>query len=251
MDTRPDGGTWLQAVVLAGGLGTRMMPHTATVPKVLLPVAGRPFIWWLLERIRSCGFDEALLCIGHMGELVRDEVGDGASIGIQVRYAEDGERLLGTAGALRNAVSLLSPTFLVTYGDSYLPFDYTSPLVDLAAHSQALGTMAVFENNGRFDQSNTRLNGELVSAYEKRPRGAAHEPDFAFIDYGATALRREVILALPEGEPFGLDAVQHQLAKNGRLRAVRAYNRFFEIGSPTGLADLERELSSQRVQGPR
>jgi NDP-sugar pyrophosphorylase family protein len=227
-----------------------MLPYTATVPKVLLPVAGRPFVWWLLERLRSCGFDEVVLCIGHMGELVRDEVGDGTTAGLEVRYAEDGERLLGTAGALRRAASLLSPMFLVTYGDSYLPFDYKEPLADLARHPDALGTMAVFENHGLFDQSNTKLAGEHVAAYEKRPRGAPHDPDFAYIDYGATALRREVILDLPEGQPFGLDAVQHKLASQGTLRAVQARERFFEIGSPLGMADLEREIASHRIQGP-
>jgi MurNAc alpha-1-phosphate uridylyltransferase len=231
-----------QVVILAGGLGTRMLPRTERMPKILLPVAGRPFGAWLLERLAAAGFAEALLAIGHLGGEVQRAIGDGSAFGLRVRYAEDGERLLGTAGALRRALPALAPTFLVTYGDSYLPFDYMAPLRDLRAHPEASGTMAVFRNEDRFDRSNTAVSGDLVVRYEKRARDAAPDPDLAYIDYGATALRREVIAALPEGEVRGLDAIQRTLAETGRLRACRAERRFFEIGSAEGLADLEARL---------
>ena len=133
-----------QAVILAGGLGTRMLPRTERVPKILLPVAGRPFAAWLLERLAAAGFTEALLCVAHLGDAVRSEVGDGRAYGIRVRYADEGPTLLGTAGALRRALPDLAESFLVTYGDSFLPFDYAAPLEDLAAHAEAAGTMAVF-----------------------------------------------------------------------------------------------------------
>jgi N-acetyl-alpha-D-muramate 1-phosphate uridylyltransferase len=226
-----------QAVVLAGGLGTRMLPRTERVPKFVLPVAGRPFASWVLERLATCGFDEVVICIGHLGEEIRQVVGDGRAWGIDVRYADEGPTLLGTAGALRRAVALLEPAFLVTYGDSYLPFDYRAPLADLCAHPEALGTMAVFANQGRWDASNTAVEGERVVRYEKGNKTMDH------IDYGAIALRREVIAELPEGRPLGLDVVQARLADAGRLRAHVATERFYEIGSSTGLADLEALLS--------
>jgi NDP-sugar pyrophosphorylase family protein len=232
-----------QVAILAGGLGTRMLPRTERVPKILLPVAGRPFAAWLLERLASCGLTEIVLCIGHLGAEVRGALGDGAAFGVRLAYVEDGERLLGTAGALRKAAGLLDETFLVTYGDSYLPFDYRAPLADLRAHPEALGTMAVFKNDDLLDRSNTEVRGEMVARYEKRPRGAPRDPSLDHIDYGATALRREVILALPEGEPRDLAEVQRSLAAEGRLRASIASRRFYEIGSPEGIADLEAHLS--------
>jgi MurNAc alpha-1-phosphate uridylyltransferase len=238
-----------QAVVLAGGLGTRMFPRTERLPKILLPVAGRPFAAWLLERLASSGIEEVLLCIGHLGAEVRRALGDGGAFGVRLSYAEDGDRLLGTAGALRRALPALDPSFVVTYGDSYLPFDYAAPLRDLRAHAGdggALGTMAVFENDDRFDRSNTQVAGDLVVRYEKRPRDAPRDPSVRHIDYGATALRREVIAALPEGEEIGLDAVQRALASQGLLRALPVSTRFFEVGSEEGLADLEAELRSPR-----
>jgi NDP-sugar pyrophosphorylase family protein len=229
-------------VVVAGGLATRMLPRTAEVPKLLLEIAGRPFAAWLLERLAACGYGEAVLCIGHLGEAIRAYVGDGSAFGLRVRYADEGARRLGTAGAIRGALAMLEETFLVTYGDSYLPFDYDAPLCDLRAHPEALGTMAVYRNDDRLDASNTEIRGERVVRYQKRAPGAPREPALAYIDYGATALRREVIEALPEGVPHGLDAVQSSLAASGRLRALVAAERFFEIGSEQGLLDLEAKL---------
>lgn len=231
-----------QAVVLAGGLGTRMLPRTESVPKFLLDVAGRPFGARLLERLARCGYGEAVLCIGHLGGAIRSAIGDGAALGIAVRYADEGEVLLGTAGALRRALGLLEPAFLVTYGDSYLPFDYAGPLDDLLGHPEALGTMAVFENRDALDASNAAVEGELVVRYRKRRRGDPPEPGLSFIDYGATALRREVVEALPEGARVGLDELQRDLAAAKKLRAYVARERFFEIGSEEGLADLERAI---------
>src|SRR5437868_10444389 len=97
----------MQAVVLAGGLATRMRPMTLTIPKSMLEVAGRPFVDWQLEKLAACGFDEAILCIAHLGEQIRAHVGNGARFGLRVRYSEEGEKLLGTGGALRMALERL------------------------------------------------------------------------------------------------------------------------------------------------
>jgi MurNAc alpha-1-phosphate uridylyltransferase len=232
----------MQAVVLAGGLATRMRPRTLTIPKSMLEVAGRPFVDWQLEKLAACGFEDVVLCVAFLAEQVRDHVGDGARFGVKVRYADEGPTLLGTAGAIRNALGMLAPTFLVTYGDSYLPFDYAGPLRTLDANADCDGVMSIFENRGAWDQSNVRADaaGEWVVRYEKgRP-----DLHFPYIDYGALALRRDVIAALPPGEASGLDAIQTRLAREKRLRAVVARDRFFEIGSPEGLSTLDQWLAT-------
>ena len=238
-----------QLVILAGGLATRMRPRTLTTPKLLLPVAGRPFAAWLLERLAHAGYRQAVLCIAYLGEQIRDVVGDGRDFGIDVVYADEGPDLLGTAGAIRRAASVLAPRFLVTYGDSYLPFDYAAPLELLASSPDADGVMAVYKNEGRWDKSNTIVRtddqgGLWVERYEKNSNDAR----FDHIDYGATALRRETILALPEGAAWGLDRIQADLSARKRLRAYPAHARFFEIGSETGLDELDQEL---RANPPR
>jgi NDP-sugar pyrophosphorylase family protein len=231
----------MQAVVIAGGLATRMRPRTLTVPKSMLEVAGRPFVDWQLEKLRSCGYDDVVMCVAFLAEQIQDHVGDGARFGVKVRYSNEGPTLLGTAGAIRNALDLLDPTFLVTYGDSYLPFDYAEPLRILNTNADCDGVMSIFENRGAWDESNVEADaaGEWVVRYEKgRP-----DLQFPYIDYGAISLRREIIAALPPGKPSGLDAIQTALAKQKRLRAVVARDRFFEIGSPEGISTLDQWLA--------
>lgn len=223
----------MQAAVLAGGLATRMRPRTETVPKSLLEVAGRPFVEWQLERLAASGVTCVVMCVAHLGEQIRAHVGE-AFAGMRIVYAED--PLLGTAGALRAALPMLDDTFIATYGDSYLPFDYGAPLRMLDAACD--GVMAIYENADQWDASNVITDGEWVVRYEKGVR----DPAFDHIDYGATALRRSVIAALPAGERADLAAVQHDLAARHRLRACVARERFFEIGSPAGLDQLDRHL---------
>jgi N-acetyl-alpha-D-muramate 1-phosphate uridylyltransferase len=235
----------VQAVVLAGGLATRMRPRTLTVPKAMLEVAGRPFVDWQLERLAACGIRDVVMCVAFLAEQIEEHVGDGARFGVQVRYADEGEKLLGTAGAIRRAhhEHPLEPTFLVTYGDSYLPFDYAEPLRILESHGDCDGVMSAYKNEGAYDASNTQVSGDgtWILRYEK----GVKDPALDHIDYGATALRRAVIEALPLGVPHGLDAIQHDLASRKRLRACVARERFFEIGSPDGLADLDSHLRSR------
>jgi NDP-sugar pyrophosphorylase family protein len=260
----------MQAVVLAGGLATRMRPRTLTVPKSMLEVAGRPFVDWQIERLVACGIRDVVMCIAHLGEAIRAHVGDGARLGARVVWSEEGPELLGTGGALRIAMPLLSERFLVTYGDSYLPFDYAEPLRALEAHSDCDGVMAVFRNDNRWDPSNVVTDGEWVNRYEK----GVKDPAFVHIDYGATALRRDAFartlqsLGAGGGAPatnkldssgagggapatnktIGFDAIQRELAARKRLRASVARERFFEIGSPEGLAELDRYLQNTQAR---
>jgi NDP-sugar pyrophosphorylase family protein len=220
-----------------------MRPRTLKVPKAMLEVAGRPFVDWQLERLAACGFRDVVMCVAYLAEQIQEHVGDGSRHGVRVRWAHEGEKLLGTAGAIRAAHEQhpLEPTFLVTYGDSYLPFDYAEPLRILQAHDDCDGVMSVYENQGAFDASNTLTDGAWILRYEK----GVKDPALDHIDYGATALRRAVIEALPSSTPHGLDAIQHDLATRKRLRACVARERFFEIGSPEGLADLDSHLRSR------
>ncbi len=232
-----------QVVVLAGGFGTRMLPRTEKVPKVLLDVAGRPFADWLLRKLEHCGFDEVIFCVGHLGERVREHVGEGDRFGVRARWVDEGKDLRGTGGALALAASqgILADEFLVTYGDSWLPFDYAAPLAKLRARPELDGVMAVFRNEGRWDASNVALSadGDLVSRYEK----GSKDPALDHIDYGATALRRSCLASF--GERFGLEALQRALSVDRKLGAVVADERFYEIGSPQGLSDLEERLARE------
>jgi NDP-sugar pyrophosphorylase family protein len=227
----------VQVVVIAGGLATRMRPRTEKVPKSLLEVAGRPFIDWQLELLAKSGATEVVMCIAHLGEMIRAHVGDQRD-GMRIVYSEEPPQgLLGTAGAVRAALPVLADEFVVTYGDSYLPIEYGAPLSVLREHADCDGVMVIYKNDGKLEVSNVVTDGTWVLRYDK-----TGEPVFDHVDYGATALRKSVIAALPAGQVVGLHTVQRDLAARHRLRAHLVYERFFEIGSPSGLAELDEFL---------
>jgi NDP-sugar pyrophosphorylase family protein len=232
----------MQCVILAGGLATRMRPMTVDVPKTLLPVAGRPFADLQLRWLADQGVDDVVYAIGHLGDQIRAFVGDGQQWSVRVRYVDEGEELRGTAGALRLAFDegVLDDAFLVLYGDSYLTCDIAAIWRAFTANdSDAL--MTVFENNGRFDRSNVRYRDGIVEEYDK----TVADPVAAgmhHIDYGLSALRREIVAALPGETAIDLAEIFTPLSREGRVAGFPVVDRFYEIGSPQGLADLETLL---------
>jgi NDP-sugar pyrophosphorylase family protein len=235
----------MQCVILAGGLGTRMRPRTETVPKSLLEVAGRPFVDHQLEWLSAHGCREVVLSIGHMGEMIEAHVGDGSRFGLSVRYVNEGATLRGTAGAVRLALDsgALAEEFLLTYGDSYLPVDFAAVAAAFRA-SGAPALMTVFHNEGRWDKSNVifdEATGTIVLYDKTRSRRPVEE--FRYIDYGISAMRRSVVESeIPSGERCDLAEVFGELSRRGEVAGLRIRERFYEIGSPEGLADLETLL---------
>jgi NDP-sugar pyrophosphorylase family protein len=235
----------MQCVILAGGLGTRMRPLTATVPKALLPVLGRPFIEHQLELLARHGLTEVVLSVAHMGEQIEEHVRDGARFGVSVRYVRDGATLRGTAGALRLSLDqgMLAERILVMYGDSYLPVDFRA-VANAFERSGKPALMTVFQNEGRWDTSNVVFDAgaNLVVLYDKQ-RTLRPPADYRFIDYGLSVLSRDVIERdVPPGVTFDLADVFRPLSQRGELAGLLVTERFYEIGSPAGLADLEAFL---------
>ena len=231
----------MQIVVLAGGLATRMRPETEQTPKSLLLVHGRPFIDWQLDRFAASGARSVVMCVGYLGEQIETHVKRALDRGLVVGYSYDGAELIGTGGALRRAFARLESEFVLTYGDSYLPFDYAAPLHDLREHPEAVATMSVYRNRGQLGASNVALDGNWVEKYDK---GGA-DPELDCIDYGAIALRRSALAGIEDGAVWGIEALFRKLARKRQLRALLAPERFYEIGSPAGRGELERHLQSQ------
>jgi len=223
--------------VLAGGLAKRMRPLTLTLPKALIEVAGEPFIAHQLRLLRREGASEVVLCLGHLGEQVEAFVGDGSAYGLRVRYSREGEGLLGTGGALRKALPLLGSPFLVLYGDSYLDFAFASAL-EAFRKSGLDALMTVHRNEGAWDTSNVVFADGRIRFYSKTRR----RPDMHYIDYGLGILKAEVLEHYPADRPFDLADVYAALLEGGRLAGFEVAQRFYEIGSPAGLAETEAYL---------
>jgi NDP-sugar pyrophosphorylase family protein len=233
----------MQCLILAGGLATRMRPLTETIPKALIPIAGRPFIDHQLAWLAAHGVTDVVLSVGYLGEALSAHVGDGAAFGLRVRTVDEGPNLRGTAGAVRLAFDqgALEERFLVTYGDSFLPIDF-SAVFDAFAASGAPALMTVFRNQGRWDTSNVIFDGRMVSLYDKQRRTRPAE-EFAFIDYGLSALERRVVAAeIPAGAKADLADLFHALSQRGELAGYESAERFYEIGSPAGLEDFAQWL---------
>jgi NDP-sugar pyrophosphorylase family protein len=228
----------LPIAILAGGLATRLRPITETIPKALVEIAGEPFLAHQLRLLSAAGYERVVLCLGYLGEMVREFAGDGRAFGVQVDYSFDGPRLLGTAGAIVRALPKLGERFSVIYGDSYLPCDYAAA-ERAFAESGRLGLMSVYRNEGRFDTSNVEFDGARVVRYDKANR----TPAMRHIDYGLGVFRREAFAGLNPHEPCDLAGIYQDLVRRGELAAWESAERFYEIGSREGIADLEEFLS--------
>jgi NDP-sugar pyrophosphorylase family protein len=232
---------WTVAI-LAGGLARRLGPITEKIPKALVLVADQPFLAHQLRLLRAAGIRKVVLCVGYRGEMIEEEFGNGNSLGMELSYSYDGPELLGTGGALKKALPLLAEQFLVLYGDSYLPIDYTGPVRAFAASGKP-ALMTVFRNESRWEPSNVWFGDGEIKRYDKSDR----TPEMKHIDYGLGVFRSEALSAWPNETPFDLSDVYQGLISKRELAGYEADRRFYEIGSPHGLAELDAMLRSQRL----
>jgi NDP-sugar pyrophosphorylase family protein len=227
----------MPAVILAGGLATRLKDLTARTPKALIEVAGQPFLWHQLQLLKRNRINRVILLVGHLGEAIQDRFGDGSELGMSLEYSFDGPTLLGTGGAIRRALALLPEEFFVLYGDSYLPCDYAA-IQDAFLQSKREGLMTVYRNEGQFDTSNVEFDGTEILRYDKEDR----TPAMHHIDYGLEVFHRRVFAGVAEGQRIDLAAICQELLRKGQLAAFEVPERFYEIGSLAGIRDTANFL---------
>jgi choline kinase/putative flippase GtrA len=224
--------------ILAGGLGTRLGERVEQAPKPLLEVAGRPFLWHQLRLLASAGADEVILCVGYLGETIRQQIGS-ELFGLRIAYSFDSAELDGTLGAIRRARDLLGERFLVLYGDTYLRIDYAAAAAAWQA-SRLPAMMCVLRNDGRWEASNALYGDGRVLTYDK------HQPlaDMRWIDYGLGGLEQAALDRVP-AETTDLCELYRELASEGELCGFEARERFYEIGTPATLAETDAFLRGQ------
>ena len=227
----------LPVAILAGGLATRLRPITEKVPKLLIEVAGEPFFTHQLRLLKKAGLTHLVLCVGYLGEKIADLYGDGTAHGVQIEYSFDGPTLLGTAGALIQALPKLGEAFYVLYGDSYLPVDYRA-VGDFFLRSGRLGLMTVYENHERYDASNVWFDAGRIRVYDKKNK----VPQMHHIDYGLGVFHAAAFDGFLRDTVVDLAEVQKALVARGELAGYDIPERFYEIGSPAGLAELDTLL---------
>ncbi|NOZ80415.1 MAG: NTP transferase domain-containing protein [DPANN group archaeon] len=249
----------MQAVILVGGKGTRLKPLTEKIPKPLVPVHGRPFIHYLFDRLRAQGITDILLCIGHLGSQFRELLGDGSSLGLHISYAEEKE-LLGTAGAIKNAASLLEQDFLLLNGDTLFDIDYGS-LAAFHKEKDALLTFAVRLSVDPEEDSREQRSGEQrqrgvisidevgrVLSFEEKPTSLLSNNHY--VNGGAVMVSKRILASIPAGRPVSLEReIVPQLINTKTLFAKEFKGYFIDMGTMASLRQLEKDLSLLEASG--
>ena len=226
--------------VIAGGLATRLRPITTTIPKSMAEVAGEPFVAHQLRLLASKGIRDVVMLLGYLGEQIEDFVGDGADYGLNVSYSYDGETLVGTGGAVLQALDKHGDPFLVTYGDSYLDVDYGAVVAAFRENDKP-ALLTVFRNDENYDTSNVIFDAPDVIKYSK----TALSPDMLFIDYGLLVLTRWIFKGRRANEAFDLAEIIEDLATGVNLCGHEVFQRYYEIGSHEGLDMTEQYLRTR------
>jgi NDP-sugar pyrophosphorylase family protein len=219
-----------------------MLPHTLTVPKAMIETCGEPFAAHQLRLLARNGCRNVVFLVGYLGEAIEAFAGDGSRFGLNVAYVYDGDRSLGTAGAVVQALPLLGEAFLLTFGDAYLRADHADvERAFLAAETD--GLMTIFRPGERGETPNVEYRDGLIVAYDKKARSKKME----YIDYGLSAFRARAFANVTPGSSADLSDINQALIARKQLAAYVVEDRPFEIGSPEGLAETERFLKGSRT----
>lgn len=238
----------LSIAVLAGGLATRLHPITQTIPKAMIEIHGKPFLEHQIELFRSQGYLDIVVLTGYLSNMIEDYFGDGSRFGVHIQYSNDGDKLLGTGGALQKALPMLSDNFIVIYGDSYLNVPY-SPVVQFYLESIAesnkqntqtpLALMTVYKNADLYDKSNVVFRNGMLLDYNKKQKSE----DMEHIDWGLGIINKSAFSFYKDMEVFDLAELYQTLLRKKQLIGYEVFERFYEIGSFDGLKEIESILN--------
>lgn len=227
----------MQVVILAGGLGTRLKPITEKIPKPMVLISNKPFLQYQLELLKSFAMDNFLLLVGYLGEQIEGYFGNGKKMGLSIKYSYE-KKLLGTAGALKNAEGKIEEEFILLNGDTFLPIDYAD-LVACFHRSNKIGVIAAYLNSDKISRNNISIDdSNLVVDYDNsNTRCMTH------IDSGAVILKKEALAGVPLNQTCSLgETVYDKLIKNRELLAYVIKQKFYDIGTFEGLKRIEGVL---------
>jgi NDP-sugar pyrophosphorylase family protein len=191
-----------------------------------------------MEVLRENGIKNLVLCLSHLGEQVLRHFGDGERWGVDISYSFDGEKLLGTGGALKKAERLLQEEFFLLYGDSYLRYDYQA-IKRCFEQFDKLSLLVVYRNEDRYDRSNVIIKEGMVKIYDKEHR----TEDMVHIDAGLSILRKKALEFIPSNCRFDLADLYRKLARQREMLAYEVNERFYQVGSPEGLKEFENLIT--------
>jgi len=229
----------LPVAILAGGLAMRLRPITEKIPKSLVEVAGKPFLFHQLDLLQKHGVTKVVLCIGNMGEQIQAALA-GAYTDMEIGYSFDGPQLRGTGGAIVRALPLLGDAFFIMYGDAYARCDFAAA-AQTFRRASTMALMTIYRNENRGEKSNVALKAGGLVHYDK------HNPteEMSYIDFGIGILTPGCFVDYPTDAPLDLAKVYGDLSAKNQLAGFEVHERVYEMGSPQGLEETRRFLGGQ------
>jgi NDP-sugar pyrophosphorylase family protein len=235
----------MQAVILVGGLGTRLRPLTNKIPKAMVLINGKPFLEYQLELLKKNKFTEILLCSGYLGEVIEEYFKDGKKLGLNIKYSKE-EEPLGTAGALKYAERLLENNFLLLNGDTFINMDYQN-LISFFDTQKKLGVLVVFENKPKIITNNIQINSnkEVIDYNKKEEKATAN-----CVDAGAQVFNKNILELIPLGRKVSLEEeIWPILIKMGELYSYPIAEKFYDMGTNERINILEEFLNNLSKKG--
>ena len=214
----------MKAVILAGGLGTRLQPYTNSLPKPMLPLGEKPILEHLIEWIKKNGVKEIVLCVSYLRKKIEDYFGDGKKFGVKIEYAIS-KKPLATAGQLKTAEKFIDDTFVCLYGDSIYNFSLKN-MISHHKRKKSTVTMSLYEYkfNMKYGVIDTTNTGR-VTAWNEKPELSAK------INMGCYVMEPEVFQLIPKNKQYGMDdVIQKALSKKKRISSVVSKKEFIDIG---------------------
>jgi mannose-1-phosphate guanylyltransferase len=226
----------MKAVILAGGLGTRLQPYTFFIPKPMLPLGNKPLLEYIIEWLKKAGdINHIVICVSYLHRTIEDYFEDGTRFGVQIEYARS-ERPLATAGQLKTAEKLLDDSFLCVYGDSVYEFSLRK-MIKQHGDSKAFITMALLPYSTKLKYGFIDINGyDRVIAWREKPEISG------LINIGCYIMEQEFLKIIPRSGSFGMDhAVRKALDQKRSVKGFRIDNGFMDIGDKKSYLDAYKQ----------
>lgn len=231
-----------QAVILAGGLGTRLKPFTNNAPKPMYPINNVPFIDYLIRQMKNFGMEEVLLLLGYLPDKIMDYLGDGSNYGLTINY-DITPVDYDTGMRIKHAVSQIANKFLLLYCDNYCPIDYPKLFADFC-NNKAKIQITAYSNRDNYTQNNLHITDDgLVTTYDKK----RITPNLQGVDIGYALVDKSVISLIPEGNCNFEAEVYPQLVEQNKLFATVSEHRYYSVGSFERIKLTEEFFKPKRV----
>ena len=226
----------MKAVILAGGKGTRLKPYTTVFPKPLMPINDKPILEIVIRQLKSHAFDDVIITVGHLAELIMTFFGDGGKFGVKIEYSRE-DKPLGTAGGLGLIKKELNETFLMMNGDVLTTLDF-SDLVSYHKRNDAIATIALKKREVDIDFGVVELdNGNSIVGYNEKPK----------IDYlvsmGVYVFNPKVLEYIRPNEYLDFPDIIKELISNGETVKGYVYDGYWlDIGRPDDYERANKEI---------